>query len=71
MLRQKSFEGLARATVPRHNTSIKDIDFKVMHGPDRGTFLQLTGGDWIRQHRSLLITGPAGVGRCCLARALG
>ena len=57
--RQKRFENRARAAALRHNASIEDVDFKASRGLDRGLFLSLAGGDWIRQHRSLLITGPA------------
>ena len=69
--RQKRFENRARAAALRHNASIEDVDFKASRGLDRGLFLSLAGGDWIRQHRSLLITGPAGVGKSWLACALG
>lgn len=71
MRRQKRFENRARAAALRHNASIDDVDFKAARGLDRGLFLQLAGGDWIRQHRSLLITGSAGVGKSWLACALG
>ena len=71
MRRQKRFENRARAAALRHNASIEDVDFKAPRGLDRGLFLKLAGGDWIRQHRSLLITGPAGVGKSWLACALG
>ena len=71
MRRQKRFENRARAAALRHNASIEDVDFKASRGLDRGLFLSLAGGDWIRQHRSLLITGPAGVGKSWLACALG
>ncbi len=33
--------------------------------------MALAGCDWIRKHHSLLITGPAGVGKSCLAYELG
>lgn len=71
MRRQKRFENRARAAALRHNASIEDVDFKAPRGLDRGLFLKLAGRDWIRQHRSLLITGPAGVGKSWLACPLG
>jgi DNA replication protein DnaC len=68
---QKRFENRARAARLRHNASIEDVDFKAPRGLDRGLFLKLAGGDWIRERRSLLLTGPAGVGKSWLACALG
>ncbi|MBK6725876.1 MAG: ATP-binding protein [Xanthomonadales bacterium] len=44
------------------------------HSPGRGLdkrlIATLSGGDWIRQKQSLLITGPTGVGKTWLACAL-
>ena len=68
---QKRFENRARAARLRHNACVEDVDFKAPRGLDRGLFLKLAGGDWIRERRSLLLTGPAGVGKSWLACALG
>jgi DNA replication protein DnaC len=38
---------------------------------ERGPFLQLAGGEWIRQRQTLLIVGPTGTGKTWLACALG
>jgi DNA replication protein DnaC len=55
----------------RHAACVEDVNFRVKRGLDRGLFLQLAGGDWVRQHTVLLIVGPTGTGKSWLACALG
>ncbi|CDM60115.1 MULTISPECIES: IS21-like element helper ATPase IstB [Rhizobium] len=50
---------------------IENADFRAARGLDRNLFMTLAGCDWIRKHHSLLVTGPAGVGKSWLACALG
>ena len=69
--RQKRFEARARAARLRHPASIQDVDYRSHRGLDRGLFLKLATGDWIRTRRNLVITGPSGVGKSWLACALG
>jgi DNA replication protein DnaC len=69
--RQKRFESRARAAKLRQPASVEDVDYRAIRGLDRGLFLKLTGGDWIRAKHNLLITGPCGVGKSWLACALG
>lgn len=71
MRRQKRFEARARTTKLRHDAQIENADFRAARGLDRNLFMNLAGCDWIRKHHSLLITGPAGVGKSWLACALG
>ena len=71
MRRQKRFETRARAAKLRHDAQIENADFRAARGLDRNLFMALAGCDWIRKHHSLLITGPAGVGKSWLACALG
>ncbi|WP_210285091.1 IS21-like element helper ATPase IstB [Mesorhizobium neociceri] len=71
MRRQKRFEARARAAKLRHDAQIENADFRAARGLDRNLFMALAGCDWIRKHHSLLITGPAGVGKSWLACALG
>jgi DNA replication protein DnaC len=68
---QKRFESRARAARLRHDAHVEDVDFRAARGLDRGLFLKLSGCDWIRERRGLLLTGPAGVGKSWLACALG
>lgn len=69
--RQKRFEARARAAKLRHAASVEDVDYRAARGLDRGLFLKLAAGDWIRARHNLLITGPCGVGKSWLACALG
>ena len=41
---------------------IEDVNFRTKRGLDRHRFLQLAGGEWIRQHQTLLVVGPTGLG---------
>jgi len=69
--RQKRFEARAKTARLRHNASVEDIDYRTARGLDRALFLKLAACDFIRERRSLLITGPCGVGKSWLACALG
>lgn len=68
---QKRFEARARNAKLRHHASVEDVDYRSPRGLDRAMFLKLSSGDWIRERRNLLITGPCGVGKSWLACALG
>lgn len=54
----------------RHDACMENIDFRHPRGLQRATINQLADGEWIRQHRHCLITGPTGVGKSYLACAL-
>ncbi|MEI8703138.1 IS21-like element helper ATPase IstB [Mesorhizobium sp. ISC15] len=71
MRRQKRFEARARAAKLRHDAQIENADFRAARGLNRNLFMALAGCDCIRKHHSLLIIGPAGVGKSWLACALG
>ena len=55
----------------RYAACVEDVNFRTKRGLDRHRFLQLAGGDWIRQHQTLLLVGPTGTGKSWLACALG
>jgi DNA replication protein DnaC len=69
--RNKRFEARARAARLRHPASVEDVDFRSPRGLDRAFFLKLAAGDWIKDRKSLIITGPCGVGKSWLSCALG
>lgn len=50
---------------------VEDVNFRAKRGLERSRVLQLAGGEWIRQHQTLLITGATGTGKFWLACALG
>jgi len=50
---------------------VEDVNVRAKRGLDKARLLQLAGGDWIRQHQTLLVVGPTGTGKSWLASALG
>ena len=60
----RRFQSRRRAANLRHgNACMEDVDYRTPRGLDRALFQSLDGTDWIEQHRSVLITGPCGVGK--------
>ncbi len=55
----------------RHAACVEDVNFRTKRGLERAPFLQLAGGEWIRQRQTLLLVGPTGTGKTWLACALG
>lgn len=55
----------------RQSACIENLDLRTPRGLDRATVQALAGGQWLRQHRSILIVGPAGIGKSWIACALG
>ncbi|GAF97106.1 unnamed protein product, partial [marine sediment metagenome] len=54
----------------RQDAAIEDIDYRHPRGLDKSLMLNLASCQWIRDHRSLLITGPTGAGKTFLSCAL-
>ena len=50
----------ARLKVP---ASVEEVDLHTPRGLDRQVFLALVGGDYLRQHHNLVISGATGVGK--------
>lgn len=50
--------------------SIEQVDFKYVRGLDKSQLISLANSAWIRDHRSIIITGPTGTGKTFLACAL-
>lgn len=50
---------------------MEDIDWRASRGLNRALMADLAGGNWLREGRSVLITGATGCGKTWLACALG
>ena len=67
----KRFESRMRTAKLRHGSaSPEDVDYKSRRGLDKPLFQKLLTNRWIKDKRSLMITGPCGVGKTWLACAL-
>jgi DNA replication protein DnaC len=60
-----------KAAKLRDSACVEDIDFKANRGIDKRLIAQLAEGQWLQDHRNVLITGKTGVGKTYLACALG
>ena len=68
----RRFETRMRKAHLRHSqASIEDVDYRTPRRLDKSLFQQLATCRWVVEHRSLLVTGPCGVGKSWLACALG
>ncbi len=68
---QKQLSMRLRRSTLNDTKTIEGFDFQFNPNLNRQQILQLAAGDYIRQHRNLLICGPTGVGKTHLAQALG
>jgi DNA replication protein DnaC len=67
----KRFQIRLRAARLRHSqAAIEDVDFRTPRRLDKALFQQLATSRWIAERRSLLVTGPCGVGKSWLSCAL-
>ncbi|UYP68414.1 IS21-like element helper ATPase IstB [Thalassobacter stenotrophicus] len=67
----KRFESRMRSARLRHvGAAPEDVDYKTRRGRDKALFQSLLTGKWIADKRNLMLTGPCGVGKTWLARAL-
>lgn len=69
--RQKRFEARSKLARLRQSACPEDVDYRRPRGLDRALFMKLAEGQWIRDHRHLVITGKTGLGKSWLACALG
>lgn len=66
-----NFAKLLGSAKLRDNACIEDIDFKPNRNIDKRLVAQLADGQWLKDHRNVLITGKTGVGKTYIACALG
>ena len=67
----KRFQSRRRVARLRHSqAAIEDVDFRTPRRLDKALFQQLATSRWIAERRSLLVTGPCGVGKSWLSCAL-
>src|SRR5580692_2356182 len=59
-----------RAAHLKERGVIEDIDYQHPLGLDRKLVRTLSSSDWVRQHQSVLLLGPTGIGKSWLACAL-
>ena len=68
----RRLERLLRAAKLKHaDACLEDLQHGAARGIDKMQIANLSGGDWIRQGQSLLLTGATGVGKTWLACAFG
>lgn len=55
----------------RYHAGIEQVDFGLKRNLTKAAFLRLADCRWLKEHGSLIITGPCGSGKSFLASALG
>lgn len=55
----------------KQSAALEDIDYTHPRGLSKQTMVELSTPQWIIDHRSVLLTGPTGVGKSYVACALG
>src|SRR5438128_8220743 len=61
---------LKSARLRHSQASVEDVDYRASRRLDKALFQQLATSRWIAEHRSLLVTGPCGIGKSWLSCAL-
>lgn len=67
----RSVERAIRSAWFRYNATLSDIDYTFERGLDQNQVDRLASMEFVRDHKDLFITGPAGTGKSYLATALG
>ncbi len=71
-LRQnRCLERLLKQARLKLNACLEDVDLGKPRGLDKTLLRSFQGGEWLLEHRNVLITGPTGTGKTYLACALG
>ena len=67
----KRFQSRMRSAKLRHvGAAPENVDYRARRGLDKTLFQKLLTGQWIKERRNLMITGPCGVGKTWLSCAL-
>jgi DNA replication protein DnaC len=69
--RSRKLERLLKAARFRYHAGLEEVDFGLKRNLTKAAFLRLSDCRWIKEHVSLIITGPCGSGKSFLASALG
>ena len=62
---------LTRAAGFRSRAAFPEVDFSIDRGLDRNAFMRLSDCGWVTAGKSIVISGPTGVGKSYLSQALG
>ena len=68
---QRRLERRKQAAGFRDLKPLEDFDWSFNPSIKRSQIFDLATGQFVRQHRDVLLLGPPGVGKSCLAQALG
>jgi DNA replication protein DnaC len=66
----KQLASRLKAAKPKQQACIEDVKTNPTCGVTKAVLKQLSTGDWIRDHRNVLISGPTGIGKTYLACSL-
>jgi len=61
---------LAQARL-RQQAAMEDIDYRHARGINQQIMAELAGSQWMQAHRTVIISGPTGIGKSYIACALG
>jgi len=62
---------LKRANLKIRNACLEDVDYSAEHNIDKNTVARLADCQWVKEGRSLIVTGATGVGKTFLICAFG
>jgi DNA replication protein DnaC len=66
----RALERRLRAAHLKERSVLEDVDYQHPRGLDRKLLRTLASSEWVRQHQSILLLGPTGIGKSWLACAL-
>lgn len=69
--RARKLSRLLKSARFRYRAGVEDVDFGLKRNLAKAAFLRLADCRWLKEHESLIITGPCGSGKSFLASALG